>query len=225
MLINTIQERAFSTNSRIVRFQDLASDDPAMQVPFQNVQTVYWSVASGEEMGIENSYPCPPPPPSSPAYRCIDDQLRHSSTQDLTMAGVWSQEELHISILKIKVVQLILNAFLPRVLGELAILMSDNASGNTSEEAIGHYFQGDVQSSTGDLVVVRTTLCDTFCKIHPQEEGRFGLWVNEASPSSWGISCWHFKPPSPHVRKFFGEWIYFGVGLLWHSETSFNASI
>ena len=45
-------------------------------------------------------------------------------------AGVCSREEreLHINVLEMEAVQLALNAFLPRILGELVIVMSDSAT-------------------------------------------------------------------------------------------------
>ena len=48
---------------------------------------------------------------------------------DLTASEVWSQEEssLHISVLGMKAVVLALAAFLPELLGQCVVLMSDNA--------------------------------------------------------------------------------------------------
>ena len=50
--------------------------------------------------------------------------------QSLTAAGVWSWEEkaLYVSVLEMKAFQLALNAFNPRIVGELVILLSDNAT-------------------------------------------------------------------------------------------------
>ena len=48
---------------------------------------------------------------------------------DLTASGVWSKEESaeHISVLEMKAVSLDLAAFLPQLLGQSVVLMSDNA--------------------------------------------------------------------------------------------------
>ena len=87
---------------------------------------MYWLVVSGGEIGIVNSLPGAPSL-SSITHGSVTSWDAH--LQDLTMAGVWSREKaLHINIPEIKAVQLALNAFLTRVLGELVILMNDNAT-------------------------------------------------------------------------------------------------
>ena len=50
--------------------------------PFQRMQTVHWSVASGGKVGIRNS-PLGAPS-SSPVHQCVDDQLGHSSPRSYT---------------------------------------------------------------------------------------------------------------------------------------------
>ena len=50
--------------------------------------------------------------------------------QDLTAAVMWMEEEqdLHINMLKIKAVQLALDAFQHRIMGESVVLMSNIAA-------------------------------------------------------------------------------------------------
>ena len=63
---------------------------------------------------------------------CISTRLSgwEARPLDLTASGVWSQEEssLHISLLEMKAVVLALAPFLPQLLGQSVILMSDNAT-------------------------------------------------------------------------------------------------
>ena len=52
-----------------------------------------------------------------------------SHIEDPTAAGMWCQEkEFHVNIVVLEMVQLTLNAFLHRILGELFVFMSDNAT-------------------------------------------------------------------------------------------------
>ena len=69
-----------------------------------------------------------------------------------------------------KAIQLATNAFLPRILGELAILHEQCHHIGLSEEESGLYFQGDVQFGTGNRGLNRTLLSDLVCELHSGEE-------------------------------------------------------
>ena len=59
--------------------------------------------------------------------------------QVLTVAGVWSREveELHIVILDMGTAQFAMNAFLPRIIGELVILRGNSATVVSYLEKLG----------------------------------------------------------------------------------------
>ena len=88
--------------------------------------TGWWLQQERWSLGI----PLQVPPPSL-LYTNASMTCWGAHLQDLTPAGVWSQKEekkLCIILLEMKAVQLPPIAFLPRVLGESVILMSNNAT-------------------------------------------------------------------------------------------------
>ena len=67
--------------------------------------------------------------PSLLLYKDVSVAGQGTYLQDVATVGVWSQDrELHINTLEMKVVLLALNTFLPRILGESVVLMSNNAT-------------------------------------------------------------------------------------------------
>ena len=89
--------------------------------------------------------------------------------QDLTAVGTWTpQKELSVNILEIKAVQLVLNAFEDRIMGEDLGLMSNNATLVVSlkmlrRDGIFRYVQG------GQDIVLLSEL--------PSQEGTFQGWT------------------------------------------------
>ena len=80
------------------------------------------------------------------------------------------EKELQIIITEIKVLQLTLNAFLPRIV-VVSCAHEQHHGGGVSEEAQEHCLQGNVQSNTGDLGMVRAAHSDTLSEVYPRKEG------------------------------------------------------
>ena len=70
------------------------------------------------------------PPPSVLLYNDMSLSGWGAHLLDMMASGVWSMEEslMHINVLEMKAVSLALAAFLPHLLGQSVVLMSDNAS-------------------------------------------------------------------------------------------------
>ena len=103
-------------------------------------------------MGIGNF-----PPGSSSfsclSHQCVIDWLGHSSSSSHSSRNLVSERE---GPSQMKLVQHALNAFLPRILGVGHSHERQCHSSDSSEEAIEHCFQGDVQLFTGDCGLDRT---------------------------------------------------------------------
>ena len=68
--------------------------------------------------------------PSAPSISALVHGCTKLPGDELTSAGTWSsqEEELHITILKMKLIQLALNALLHWVMRDTLVLKSDNAT-------------------------------------------------------------------------------------------------
>ena len=116
---------------------------------------------------------------------------------NLTSAGVWSEEEeqLRISALGMKAVQLALNAFHPRILGESVVLDEwQHHSGGLPKDARGFSFQGDVLYGSKDCSPVRTALGD--CQ-WDKSQGR-----KTSYQTSWAVQTRSFLPSGPFFPRY-----------------------
>ena len=91
-----------------------------------------------------------------------------SRAQYLGMRIDTIQKSLHINILEMKVVVLVLNAFLATIVGKSIILKSDNATVITYLKEQG--WDSDVRSGTGGHLVDRGSFGSSFGEVYSQEE-------------------------------------------------------
>ena len=178
-------------------YYSAALEDPVMLIPLlkECKQCIGWWL-QGERWasGIPHQLPHPSLPYTNASVTGWGTHLR-----DFIAARVWSREEkeLYINVLDMKLVQLALNAFLPRILGESVVLVSDSATVMLYlKKTRGNCFQGDVLSSTGDYGLVGTAPGDAFCEIHPREEEHVGGPFESPRPGLSNVMVF----PSPGVR-------------------------
>ena len=107
----------------------LAADNPATPVPLSEkcLLCVRWQF---QEERWASRVPLRVSPPAPLLYTNMSRTDWEMHLQDLNAVGTWMEEEeiRHIGVLEITSVQLALNAFHLRIMGESVVLMNDNAT-------------------------------------------------------------------------------------------------
>ena len=113
--------------------------------------------------------------------------------QDLTATGVWSREEreLHLNSVEMKAAQLTINAFLPMILRELVILMSNNADlvceiHSREEHLIGPVEPSRSGPSHRGVLASMGIWCHLWC--HRSTSPKFVYYQSKCKTSFIGVS-------------------------------------